>query len=130
VHCHIGNPAAVAANVRTGPNFGAGGVYQVLVGAHQLNCLELNAAVGRVKALGEDDGLARIVFRQTGVGDAGLALQPLPADAGNAGVHGLPHFFVNLGHTMVFALVVPGQTQSLGHLLHDPEVGARIAGGG
>jgi hypothetical protein len=52
-------------------------------------------------------GVTRVVRVQAGVGDAGLALQPLPGDAGDRGMHGLAHLLVYRGNTMVLTGIVP-----------------------
>jgi hypothetical protein len=109
------------------------------------------AARGRGEFLGEDDGLAGVIGAEAGVGHAGLALQPVPGDALDAGVHGLAHFVVHGGHAAGTApsggrdSFGPGSRAKAGtapsggspsaerggllarHLLDDPQVRPRVA---
>ena len=70
------------------------------VGGHQVH-----AAVVGVEAVDEHRGRAGVVRAQARVGHAGFALQALPSDARDGGMHGLAHLLIDLGHAIAFSLV-------------------------
>ena len=82
----------------------------------------MHTSVIGVEMLGKDNRFTWVIFRETWVGHTRLALQTLPCNTANSGMHGLAHFFIHRCHTAMLARVIPIQPHAFGNLLNDPKV--------
>ncbi len=98
------------------------------VGRNDVGRDQVHTSVVGGKVVDEHGGRTGVVFAQAGIGHAGLALQPLPADARDRGMHGLTHLLVDCGHAIVRTCVIPVQPHAAGELLDDPQIGSCITG--